>query len=158
MIQRSRGDGVLARRGGGVQRARLVVPRYAAVGSPDLEVVLTNALILLLSLASADVGPAPACPAGTYSQYCMGRRCVPDGKALDEDCQEIDGPKPLEPKPPAPEPTPDPSPPPTPAPAEPAKPAPAEPAEQKGCSTASGAASSLLVAGAMLALRRRRRS
>lgn len=111
---------------------------------------MTNALILLLSFASADVGPAPSCPAGTYSQYCMGRRCVPDGKVLNDKCEEVDGPKPLEPGP-APEP----------AKPEPAKPAaepatPAEKPEQKGCATSSGAASGLLALAGVMTLRRRR--
>ncbi len=122
---------------------------------------MTNALILLLSLASADVGPAPSCPEGTYSQYCMGRRCVPNGKALDERCQEIDGPKPLEPGP-TPQPAEPTKPEPTPQPAEPAKPEPTpqaatgEKAEQKGCSTSSGTVSGLLAFAGALALRGRR--
>lgn len=111
---------------------------------------MSYALVLFFSAAFADVGPPPTCPPNTTPQYCMGHRCVPAGKTLNEKCEEVDGPKPLEP-------TPEPAKPEPAKPAEPAKAAePAEKPEQKGCSTSTGAASGLLAIAGVLTLRRRR--
>lgn len=37
------------------------------------------------SLALADVGPPPTCPAGQHREYLYGHRCVPDGSHLARD-------------------------------------------------------------------------
>jgi MYXO-CTERM domain-containing protein len=131
--------------------------------------LLLAATTLVTTPALADVGPPPACAAGTHRQYLFGNHCVPDGFHLEQD--PAGGTKTVPDNAAASPVTPAPSagatgfasPPPSPtAPAADPSPVPAAPPASRGCACGvaemSGSAAGVLAGVAALAalLRRRR--
>lgn len=93
-------------------------------------------LLLMISMARADVGPPPTCGTGEHDAYCRGHHCIKDGEKFDDNCNVV----------PDPAATPNAAPTPQTAPAT---------KSDSGCSTAPGGSAGLGLLG-LLGLRRRK--